>query len=281
MDLRRLVAGFLVLACAVGGAAQAQQCEPQRAAELYPLHAKTGVKIATVTTSPPFAFADPASYDRMTGAEVDVMQAVMQCAGLQFEWVKGPFSTLLQSVLSGATDVMIGNVNYRPDRARILDFVIYMRSGQSVLVQKGNPKKLHTLADLCGMTASSTIGGASAAEIEKQSVACAAAGRPAITYIPSVDQEAALRQLANNRIDFCMDGSITAKQRAAGHDSEFEIAFTIMTDLVIGPVFRKDDDEMRRAVLGGVQILERSGALKRIFARYGLDEFAQPAELRH
>jgi polar amino acid transport system substrate-binding protein len=281
MYLIRLVASFLVLACALGGAAQAQQCEPQRVAELYPLHAKMGVKIATVTTSPPFAFADPASYDHMTGAEVDVMQAVMQCAGLRFEWVKGPFSTLLQSVLSGATDVMVGNVNYRPDRARILDFVIYMRSGQSVLVLKGNPKKLLALADLCGMTASSTIGGASAAEVEKQSAACVMRGVPPINYIPSVDQEAALRQLANDRIDFVMDGSITAKQRAEGHDSEFENAFTILTDLVIGPAFRKDDEEMRRAVLGGVQVLERDGELKRIFSRYGLDEFAQPAALRH
>jgi polar amino acid transport system substrate-binding protein len=264
-----------------GGTAPAQQCEPQRAAELYPLHAKTGVKIATVTTSPPFAFAEPPSYEKMTGAEVDVMQAVMQCAGLRFEWVKGPFSTLLQSVLSGATDVMIGNVNYRPDRARTLDFVTYMSSGQSVLVLKGNPKNLHTLADLCGTTSSSTVGGVSAAEVQKQSAACVRLGRPPITYIPSVDQEAALRQLANNRIDFNMDGSITAMQRAAGHDAEFEIAFTILTDLVIGPVFRKDDDEMRRAVLGGVQALARDGELKRIFAQYGLEAFAQPVELRH
>jgi len=272
-----LLLGFSL---SMGCVARAQQCEPQRVAEKYPQHARTGVKIAAVTTSPPFAYADPANLDRLTGAEVEIIEAIMKCAGLNFTYVKGPFSTLLQSIMSGATDVMIGNVNYRPERAETIDLVTYMRSGQSVLVPKGNPKKLLSLDDLCGTTESSTVGGVSFAEVEKQSSACKQRGRPPITYIPAVDQEAALRQLANGRIDFVMDGAITAKQRAMGHNSEFEIAFTILTDLVIGPAVRKDDDEIRRAVLEGAHILERNGELKTIFAKYGLEEFAQPVELR-
>jgi polar amino acid transport system substrate-binding protein len=271
---------LLILIPGLGSVARAQQCEPQRVQELYPQHAKTGVTIATVTTSPPFAYANPKDFNQMTGAEVEIIEATLKCAGLNFTYVKGPFSTLLQTVMSGSSDVMIGNVNYRPERAEKLDFVAFMRSGQSVLVLAGNPKNLHSLADLCGMNASSTVGGVSAAEVEKQSAACKQAGRSPINYIPSVDQEAALRQLANNRIDFVMDGSITAKQRALGHDSEFGIAFTILTDLVIGPAVRKDNDEMRRAVLQGVQILERDGELQKILTKYELQAFAQPVELR-
>jgi polar amino acid transport system substrate-binding protein len=268
------------IAAVMPGTAFAQQCEPTRVAEKYPRLARTGVKVATVTTSPPFAYSDPADYNRMTGAEVEIVEAVMTCAGLGFTYVKGPFSTALQSVISGAADVMIGNVNYRAERAERLDFVTYMRSGQSMLVPRGNPKNLHTVADLCGLTESSTVGGVGFAEVEKQSIACRQQGRSPITYMPSVDQEAALRQLANGRIDFVMDGSITAKQRALGHNAEFDIAFTILTDLVIGATIRKDDAEMRRAMLEGVTILERDGTLKGIFTRYALQEFAAPLELR-
>lgn len=275
MLLRLLV----VAALFIPSAAWAQQCEPQLAAQKYPHYASAGVRIATVVTSPPFAYADPAALDRMTGAEVEMIEAVMKCAGLTYTYVKGPFSALLQSVVSGSTDVMIGNVNYRPERAVSLDFVTYMRSGQSVLVPKGNPKQLRALDDLCGTTASSTVGGISAAEVEKQSAACQH-GHPSITCVPSVDQEAALRQLANGRVDFVMDGAITARQRALSHDSEFEIGFTILTDLVIGSTMRKDNDEVRRAVLESTQILERDGALKSIFTKYGLEEFVQPVALR-
>ena len=256
---KSLAAALLVGAFILHGTAMAQQCEPQRAAEKYPRLARTGVKIATVTTSPPFAYSDPADYNRMTGAEVEMIEAAMKCAGLGFTYVKGPFSTALQSVISGAADVMIGNVNYRTERAERLDFVTYMRSGQSMLVPRGNPRNLHVVADLCGLIESSTVGGVGAAEVEKQSAACRQQGRPPIAYVPSVDQEAALRQLANGRIDFVMDGSITARQRALGHNAEFDIAFTILTDLVIGTTIRKDDPETRGVVLDGVAISAGAG----------------------
>ena len=132
-------------------------CEPARAASKYPESAKRIVKVATPTTTPPFTYSDPANLERMTGIEVEMIEFTMQCAGLKFEYVKGPFSSLIQSVMSGATDVMIGNVNYRPERAEKVDFVIYLRSGQSVIVPRGNPRNLKSLEDICGTSASSTV----------------------------------------------------------------------------------------------------------------------------
>ena len=272
-----LTAAFAMLAAADAFAA----CEPGRVKEKYPKLAEAGVKVAAPTTSPPFTYADPSDLNRLVGLEVEIIEAVMHCAGLRHEWVKGPFSSLIQTVMSGSTDVMVGNVNYRPERAEKADFIIYMRSGQSVIVQRGNPKKLRALEDLCGTVASSTVGGVSAAEVERQSKACVGRGKPPITYMPSVDQEAATRQLSNGRIDFVMDGSITAKLRATSREgADLEIGFTILTDLVIGPVVRKGNDEAREAVLDGMRMLEADGTMKALLAKYELTEFALPVELR-
>ncbi len=87
MLLRLLMVATLFMS----GAAWAQQCEPQLAAQKYPHYASAGVKIATVTTSPPFAYADPAALDHMTGAEVEIIEAVMKCAGLNYRYVKVRF----------------------------------------------------------------------------------------------------------------------------------------------------------------------------------------------
>lgn len=258
----------------------ADACEPQRATEKFPQLSARTVKIATPTTSPPFTYANPANLDQMTGIEIEMMELVMQCAGLRYEYVKGPFSSLIQTVTSGSTDIMIGNVNYRPERAEKLDFAIFMRSGQSVIVPKGNPKGLRTVEDLCGTTSSSTVGGVSAAEVERQSAACQKRGKSPIQYVPSVDQEAAVRQLTNGRIDFVMDGSISAKMRAQADNRDLEIGFTILTDLVIGPTFRKDNYEARRAVLEGMKTIEADGRLKALLVKYGLTEFSIPVELR-
>lgn len=274
-----LLCGFAIPATTKANAADAA-CEPQRASEKYPQSSKRAIKIATTTSTPPFAYSNPANLEKMTGIEIDMMDFAMTCAGLKFEYVKGPFSSLIQSVMSGSTDVMIGNVNYRPERAEKVDFVLYMRSGQSVIVTKNNPKRLLAIDDLCGATGSSTVGGVSAAEVEKQSAACVKRGKAPVTYVPSVDQEAAVRQLTNQRVDFVMDGSISAKMRAQADNRDLEIGFTILTEILIGPVVRKDNEEIRQVVLEGMKILERDGKLKTLLAQYGLSEFAQPVELR-
>lgn len=281
MTIQRVLlafAGSVIWFCAWGAAAQ---CQPEKATERYPRSAGRVIKVATPTTTPPFAFSDPANLERMTGIEVEMMDfALRECAGLKYEFLKGPFSSLIQTVMLGSTDVMIGNVNYRPERAEKVDFIAFMRSGQTVIVRFGNPGKLNSLEDLCGRTGSSTVGGVSQAEVERQSAACTGRGKPAIAFIPSVDQEAAVRALSNGRIDFVMDGSISAKQRVATHPGDVSTGFTVVTDLVIGPVVRKDNEELRRAVLEGVQALESSGKLKELFSKYGLAEFAQLVELR-
>lgn len=281
MTYVRLTALILALACGFGFAAHAiAACEPERAAQKYPLSVEKPVKIAATISTLPFAYSDRSNLERMTGIEIEMVEFAMQCAGLRYEYVKGPFSSLIQSVMSGATDVMVGNVNYRPERAEKLDFVIFMRSGQSVIVTKGNPKGLRSVDDLCGATASSTVGGVSAAEVERQSAACVSRGKTPIQYNPSVDQEAAVRQLTNQRIDFVMDGSISAKLRAQSGNGDLEIGFTILTDLLIGPVVRKDNEEIRRAVMDGIQTLERDGRLKALLAKYDLSEFGQTVELK-
>lgn len=271
---------WIVLGCGLAAPDAHAACEPQRAAERYPQFANKPVKIGTPTTTIPFAYSNPSNLDEMTGVEIDLIEAVMKCAGLRYEYLKGPFSALIQSVMSGSTDVMIGSVFYRPERAEKIDLIVFMRSGQSVIINKGNPKRLLTVEDLCGKTASSTVAGASAAEFERQSAACVKNGKPAINYVPSVDMEAAVRQLANERVDFVMDGSISAKMRAQADTRDLDIAFTILTDLVMGPAVTKGNDEIRRAVLDSMQELERDGTIKKLLAKYELAEFGRPVELR-
>jgi polar amino acid transport system substrate-binding protein len=279
--LRTLTNLTLLCASIVFGSSYAlAACEPEKAPQKYPESSKKTIQIATPTTTPPFAFSNPENLEQMMGLEIEMIEFAMRCAGLKFQYVKGPFSALIQSTMSGSTDLMIGNVNYLPERAKRVDFIAYLRSGQSVIVAKGNPKNLISLESLCGMTASSTVGGASGAEIERRSADCVKLGKRPINYTPSVDQEAAVRQLSNTRIDFVMDGSISAKKRVAVHPTELDLGFTILTDLVIGPAVRKDNAEMRQAVLEGLQVLEQEGKLKALLVKYDLSEFARPVELR-
>jgi polar amino acid transport system substrate-binding protein len=260
----------------------AQRCEPEKVSQKYPEYAGKMVRIAATPTYQPYTYADPADLNKMTGLEIELIEAAMTCAGLKFEYVKGPWTGLLPTLFSGATDVMAGNVVYRADRAERADFIIFYVNGQSFLVQKGNPKNIRKFEDLCGKTSSAATGSASAFEVDKQSKACVQRGQPPIAFQPAVDQEAASRQLANGRIDFQLEGTATAALKM-GSDSgkDLEVAFSIATELAAGYAVKKGNETMARIVYDGLQALEADGRLNALMEKYNLGKHLRiPVEIR-
>lgn len=267
-----LLTAALVLATAHAHA-QEPQCEPARVAEKYPAYAGKVVKIAVSPNQPPYSFADAQDPEKLVGIEVEMIEGAMNCAGLKFEYVKGAWSGVLASLMSGSSDIMIGNVNYRPDRAERANFILYMRAGQSVVVRRGNPKKITDVASLCGATGSATLGSSSALQIERQSKTCVENGKPPINFLPAADGNAAYRQLANGRIDFEVDDAASATARAA-KEPEYEISYTVVTDFLSGFVVTKSNTAMMQIVADGMKVQDRAGGVRALAAKYGL-----PAEL--
>lgn len=240
------------------------------------------VRVAVTPTSPPFSYANPTNLEEMTGLEVDLIKAVMDRAGLKVEWIVGKWSALLPTIFSGASDVMVANVNYREDRAKRGDFVVYMISGQSVVVPRGNPKKVRSEADLCGLTSVQVIGGSSFLAAQKISEKCVSSGKKALVVQGAEDQEAAFRQLANGRVDAVVDGAASAGARLAKDGGrEFNIAFTIVSDIPAGAIVRNDNVAMRQILYDGIAAMQKDGSLAAIFRKYGVDPaLIIPAEIR-
>lgn len=262
--------------------AQSPSCEPVRAAVKFPAYSGKVVKIGMSPTQPPYAFADPADPIRMSGLEVEMIEKAMACAGLRYEFVKGAWAGLLQSLFSGNMDVMIGNVNYRPDRAEKADFVLYLRAGQTTVVQKGNPKKITDTASLCGASGAATVGGTSARFIELLNKDCVDSGRKPIDFLPSADGESAYRQVANKRVDFVMDDAASAAARTrTERANDYESAFTNWTDIKSGMVVLKGNEQILRAVADGLKVQQIEGSLEALMRKYELPpELVIPIEAR-
>ena len=106
---------------------------------------------------------------------------------------------------------------------------------------------------------------------ERLSKVCVEKGKPAIVFQAAVDQEAAYRQLASGRTDFVMDGTASTVVRLAAQP-EFELAVTMTTENVSGPVTAKGNTEMVQLVHDGLKALEKSGELKKLMVKYGMPE---------
>lgn len=263
-----LALSSLLLALSVGVAhAQAPQCEPEKVAQKYPDYAGKVVKIGATIGGPPYAFSDPQDPSRMAGLEVEMIEKALNCAGLKFEYMKGAWAGLLAAQFNGASDVMIGAVNFRSDRAERADFILYMRVGQSIVVQKGNPKKLGDMTTLCGAVGSATVGGSSSQQIERQSKLCIEQNKPPIQFLPAPDSDVAYRQVSNARVDFVMDDAVTAAAHVA-KDPELGLAYTMVTDILSGMVVKKGNASMVQIVTDGLKVQEREGAIVAIAKKY-------------
>lgn len=275
---RALVVG--AAAAMMISSAQAQTCEPDKAASKYPAYAGKTVKVASASAYPPFSYSDPKDLNRLTGLEIELMESVLKCAGVTYEFVASPWSGTLTSILSGATDVAVGNINHRPDRAKQVNFVVFMRNGQSVVVRKGNAQKIKDAADLCGKVGSASVGGSSMLALEQQSRACVAGGKPAMELQPAPEMEASYRQLGNERIDFVMDNTASANTRLE-RAKEFEQAYSVSTDIAFGPVLAKGNDEMLRIVVDGMRVMHDNGEITRLTTQYKLPtDLLMPIEVR-
>ena len=265
------LAATITLAAPAAGLAQGPDCEPQNAAGNYPSYAGKVVKIGANPTYPPFSYSDPADMTRMAGVDVDIVEEALTCAGLKFEYVKGQTTGLYPALFSGTLDVMIGNIFIRPDRIDKAGFVLYMTNGQSLVVKKGNPKKIVDADTMCGLTATGLYVGTSATVVQDVSKRCVEKARPAISYVAATDQEQAYRALSNDRTDMVMDGSASAALRVASSEGQnLDIAFTLPTDIKSGIISPKGNAEMMKALGDGLKHLQDTGQLAAIMTKYGL-----------
>src|ERR1700716_4663988 len=192
-----------VLVLATLGAAKADEvtCEPAKAVAKYPGLAGKTIKIGQDGESVPFSMRDPKDFNKLIGLDADLARATFACIGVPMQFVIGTWSGLIPAAMAGQIDLMWDTLLYTPERAKKLDFVVYMNAATGMLVAKGNPKNIHALGDLCGLTSTTTLGTTQEAMLRDASGKCVAVGKAAVNIITSTDMPSGLRFGQNARGD--------------------------------------------------------------------------------
>lgn len=254
-------------------------CEPEKAAEKYPNIASRPVKVATTPLYAPYSYAEN---DKMVGSDIEISEKALECVGLKYEYTKGNWPSLLPTVLNGQTDVMVANLYYTEERAKQVDFIVYMKAGSAMLVVKGNPHNVKSMDDLCGLKTSVVAGSASQPVVEDQSKKCEASGKPAIDILIAPETDAAVRGLENGRLDFLLDNVGAAAVRVKDDPERFEVAFVTTGEKLVGNAVLKGNKELAQAYFDGMKEIHDNGTAAEIFKKYGLDEkLIIPTEIKN
>jgi polar amino acid transport system substrate-binding protein len=264
------LAGFAAAPFGPALAADAPKCEPEKLATKYPSLVGKPLRAAEDGESPPYSMRDPKDFQRIVGIDGDLIRAVAKCIGVKVEFKTGAWSGLLPSVIADQADAM-WYLYYTPERAKQVDFVVYLQAATGALVKKGNPKGITDLASTCGDTATAGLGTVEEAAFREQSKKCQAAGKAAIDILTYPDIPSGTRLIQNGRADVMMSDLALIDQLAADNAQAFERGFKIMSGFKIGPGIKKGNDDLRNAIYDAMQVLHDNGTEKEILDTYKVD----------
>jgi polar amino acid transport system substrate-binding protein len=210
------------------------------------------------------------------GAELEVGKAVAGRLGVKLVISNLAFDPTIPALNADRYDTSMTYIGDKPEREQQVDFVDVFRSGYSVMVRKGNPKHITSLADLCGVRVSVQIGAANTAVVQDQSKKCTAAGKPAVQTSETKDAAGALLQLKSDRVDAHLEDAPVAAQTAkvSGGGNDFEVVGDQVTIRNHGWIFRKSDTQLRDAMQAGLKAIIADGTYDSILTKWGLTDIA-------
>jgi polar amino acid transport system substrate-binding protein len=266
-----LILALLSAAFPVPARAGEAGCEPAKLAANYPALAGKTIRIGQDGESVPFSQRDPKDFNKLIGLDADLARATFACVGVPVDFTIGAWSGLIPAAMAGQIDVMWDTLLYTPERAKKLDFVVYMNAATGMLVAKGNPKNVHTVADLCGLNTTTNLGTTQEAMLRDANTKCVAAGKPAVTIITSQDMPSSLRLVQSGRADLAAVNKFVGDSMVASSPDTVQSAFDVVTGAKISVGIDKGNSDLVKAIKDGLMAIRANGTEKAIYEKYHVD----------
>lgn len=85
------------------------------------------------------------------GFDIDLGNAIGRKLGLKITFKAGQFDGILAGINAGRYDMAMSAFTDNKEREKANSFVTYFKAGTSIGVKRGNPKKIQSQDDLCGL----------------------------------------------------------------------------------------------------------------------------------
>lgn len=238
----------------------------------YPALKGKTVNVGIAPTIPGYETVDPKDPNNLVGFDIDLLKAVSGCAGFSYSFSRADFQTLVPSLQAGRIDMVISNLIASDARAQQVNFVIYQKDEEALIVANGNPKKINAVSDLCGKALAVFPGTVQAGAAETQSQACTAAGKPAITINTYADFNGCLQGMLTGRSDAFINPVSVVAESVAKYPQQLSATPPIAEfRSLIGMAFNKSTTDLRDAVFAATKEVQAKGTEKTLFTNWQQD----------
>ncbi|MER8827484.1 ABC transporter substrate-binding protein [Mesorhizobium sp. M0938] len=214
-------------------------------------------------------FIDPASGE-LVGFDVDLINAIAKELGVKLEYVHSRFEGLTPNLQSKRIDLIISGMYDTPARRENFDFVDYLSAG-AVFFTLDKNTDIQKPLDLCGKVVTANRGTSYPGSVEKWSTEnCIPAGLPAIQVITDTDMASEFLYLNQGRAVGSVQGTEAIPTVLASKEGPFRTLSGPFTNVKLGIGFRKEDPELRDAVLAAAEKVFTGGKYAELIAKWNL-----------
>jgi polar amino acid transport system substrate-binding protein len=214
----------------------------------------------------------------IVGIDPDIADALSKQLGVKFVFTNGQFDGLITSLYTGREDIVMSAMSDTKARQQGLDdkgkktgkgvdFVDYYTSGSSLLVQKGNPDKITSLADLCGRSVAVQRGTIYETAFKKQQAACGSKGLTIQAF--DTDAEAQTRVKAGGAVADLNDTPVAAYiAQKSGGGKDFEVAGSPADSGPFGIAVDKGNTQLRDALKAAMDAIIKDGTYAKVLQKW-------------
>lgn len=212
--------------------------------------------------------------DKLDGASNDLAIAIGQLFGLevQHQTVAG-LGAMLAGFDAGRYDMSIGPTGDFPDRRGKIDFIDWVQEYVAFAVQKGNPKNIQSLDDVCGLTIAVMAAGSAERVLKEKASACAKDGKPVeVQSFP--DQNSAILAVRSKRSDGFFSGQAPLTYFVDQSSGVLDLAAANLPngfgDIYQGSIAPAGSNTSK-AILAAFEELNDNGTYATIMKKWGLE----------
>jgi polar amino acid transport system substrate-binding protein len=205
------------------------------------------------------------------GIDPDLAAELGRKLGVRFSFVNTGFDELIPALRGGDFDVIISSMTATPERARQISFLEYFQAGTSILVPKGNPQRIRSLADLCGTTVSLQAGTIHEQLVADEQPRCA--GRR-IKARPLDSGTQVVLEVKFGRADAALaDFPVAAyNAKVSGQGNDFQVVGEQIDPGPYGIGIRKDDTELRQVLREALRAIIADGSYDRVLTKWSVTD---------
>ena len=225
-----------------------------------------------LATDPSYAPMESYAPDGRTivGFDADLAAVLGSVTGIQVELVAADFGSAIDETVKGTYDGVLSSMTDTAERQRKVDFINYLTAGTAIVVQRGNPRGISDLKDLCGQVVAVERATVQADLLRRSQPGC---GGDRIVVKAFKTNADALLQVRTGRAVAILNDYPPAAYLAADARtrSYYQLASTVQYEPgLLGLAVAKDNPQLRDALHAAMDLLIRSGRYADLLQRWGL-----------